>query len=213
LETLPLPGPDAELRRHAKRELGRRMKALRSALPKSAIADRSARLVARLGALPAFDRARAIALFWPMVEKNEVDVRGLDVAARALGKIVYYPFMDPTDDGFRTGFRRVDDVAELEERGRGFVEPRPAAPSAARGDVDLVIVPALALASDGHRLGYGVGFYDVTLPDVCPPAHAVAVAFSFQLLAELPNEAGDFRCQTIVTDETVIEIPSPVPGP
>ena len=52
---------------------------------------------------------------------------------------------------------------------------------------DVVVVPALAVAADGHRVGYGIGFYDATLPDVCPPAAAVMVAFGFQLLAEVPS--------------------------
>jgi 5-formyltetrahydrofolate cyclo-ligase len=44
----------------------------------------------------------------------------------------------------------------------------------------------------------------VTLPEQCPPAKALAVAFGFQLLGELPHDAHDFRCDVVITDETTI---------
>jgi 5-formyltetrahydrofolate cyclo-ligase len=193
-----------ELAKHAKRELRKRMRALRGALPPSAIAERSRRVAERLIAMPAFESARSIALFWPMDSKHEIDLRAVDQRSRELEKTLFYPFMDPTDDGFRTGFRRVDAASKLADRGRGFLEPPNDAPIASRGDIDLVVVPALAAGSDGHRLGYGVGFYDVTLPDVCPPAKSVTVAFSFQLLAEVPFENWDVACDYVVTDDRII---------
>ena len=105
----------------------------------------------------------------------------------------------------RTGFRLTTPPSELVERGRGFHEPPPDAPEAQRGDIDLVVVPALAVAVTGHRIGYGAGYYDATLPDVRPPALAVIVAFDFQLLAELPSEADDVACDLVVTDAGVLD--------
>jgi 5-formyltetrahydrofolate cyclo-ligase len=72
--------------------------------------------------------------------------------------------------------------------------------------VDLVLVPALAVAPSGHRLGYGAGFYDSLLPDVCPPAKALAVAYDFQLLVEVPTLPHDVPCDFIVTDAREIAI-------
>ncbi len=66
------------------------------------------------------------------------------------------------------------------------------------------MVPALAVTDTDHRLGYGRGFYDVTLPDFCPPALSVVVAFDFQLLAELPVLEHDVACEVVVTDARVI---------
>jgi len=154
----------------AKRQIRARMKSLRSALPASAIAARSAKVVERLGELSVLENARSVALFWPITRKNEVDLRPLDATLRARGTRLYYPFMTPTASGFHTGFRLLEDPTRLEERGRGFMEPPAGAPEATRGEVDLVVVPALAASIDGHRIGYGIGYYDVTLPDLCPPA-------------------------------------------
>jgi 5-formyltetrahydrofolate cyclo-ligase len=67
-------------------------------------------------------------------------------------------------------------------------------------------VPALAVSSAGHRLGYGVGFDDATLPDFCPPAASLIVAFDFQLLAELPTLDHDFACDLVVTDARTLAV-------
>ncbi len=199
------PEATDELRARAKKQLRTRMRGVRLAVPSAAIGKRSERIVQQLAGLSLFLDARAVALFWPMEDRHEVDLRALDAEARQAGKVVYYPFMDKSDGGYRTGFRRVDDVTGLAERGRGFREPPPEVPEARRGDVDLVVVPALAAAADGHRIGYGAGFYDATLPDVCPPARSVVVVFDFQLLAEVPCTLHDVACDVVVTDARVID--------
>ncbi|MBX3128308.1 MAG: 5-formyltetrahydrofolate cyclo-ligase [Polyangiaceae bacterium] len=188
-----------------KRQLRLRMRQLRMALPAARLAERSARIVQALAALGEFDGARSIALFYPMSERHEVDLRELDARARAAGKRVFYPFMDPTEGGFRTGFRRVTSLESLVDRGRGFREPSDGDVAEA-GDVDLVVVPALAATEQGDRLGYGLGFYDSTLSDVRPPATAVVVVFDFQLVVELPREPRDVRCDLVVSDERVLRV-------
>ncbi len=180
------------------------MRSVRGALPEAAIAARSAAVAERVLGLPDWQRARSIASYWPISGKNEVDLRALDAEARRQGKLVFYPFMDPIDGGFRTGFRGVKEASQLSERGRRFHEPPPEAPEAARGEIDLVLVPALAASATAHRLGWGAGFYDVTLPDVRPPAVAVVVVFDFQLLPELPTEAHDLAADFVVTDQRVL---------
>lgn len=192
----------AQVSGRAKRAIRARMRALRQALPAAARNARSQRICEHVLASPEYASARSIALFAP--QALEVDVSPLDAGARAAGKIVYYPFMEPTPSGFTTGFRRVDALGELVDRGRKFLEPPLGLPQAERGDIDLVIVPALAVAASGHRLGYGSGYYDATLPDVCPPGVAMAVAFEFQLLAELPITDNDVAVQTIVTDQRAL---------
>jgi 5-formyltetrahydrofolate cyclo-ligase len=202
--------PDAELlsalRPRAKRQIRQRMRSLRSALPPASIAARSAAIVERLFSLSGFADVEGLALFWPMEERNEVDLRLFDSAARSRGLKLYYPFLSAAGPTVRTGFRRVDVVGDLQLGGSGFLEPPESAPEARRGDIDLLVVPALAVDARGYRLGYGKGFYDATLSDFRPPAKAVVVAFDFQLLSEIPREAHDIRCDAIVTDERVIEV-------
>lgn len=173
------------------------MRGVRGALPASAIESRSARVVERVRGLAAWGRARAVGLYWPAERRNEVDVRPLIEAARAEGKRVAFPGVD--DEG-GASLRFVDASSELAEQGRGFAEPPPGAPAASGGEVDLVVVPALALDGAGHRIGYGRGLYDRLLPSYAPPALAVGVVFDFQLISEVPVTAGDVALGWVVTD-------------
>jgi 5-formyltetrahydrofolate cyclo-ligase len=201
------PALTRELAERAKRELRKRMRALRAAYPATARAQRSARIVSRLLALPEVARARSIASFWPIEDRGEVDLRALDEALRAAGKSLYYPGFARDDGGReRTDLRLTESASELASLGQRFSEPPAEARSASRGQVDLIVVPALALAANGYRLGYGLGYYDSLLPDFRPPAVAVAVAFDFQLLAELPALEHDVPCDIVVTDSRTIVV-------
>ena len=71
-------------------------------------------------------------------------------------------------------------------------------------EVDLVIVPALALDERGARIGYGAGYYDQLLPQL-QRAVRIGVVFDFQLVAEVPETEGDERVDLVVTDERIIE--------
>jgi 5-formyltetrahydrofolate cyclo-ligase len=200
------PTQVSELAEAAKQELRKRMRALRTAHPNAALALRSRNIVARARELPAFAAARGVALFFPLSERKEVDLRELDAEARRQGKRVYYPFLETRGEARVSGLRRTDSLADLAERGERFLEPSPAVPEAERGEVDLLFVPALAVAPSGHRLGYGAGFYDSLLPDFRPPGKAWVVAYDFQLLVELPTLSHDVACDGLLTDARTLGV-------
>ena len=190
------PDEEAYLARKVKAELRKRMRGVRNTAPAAACLQRSRAIAEHLAALPAVAEARSVALFYPIEDRHEVDLRELDADLRARGVRVAYPAIDPETRVMT--FRWVDDLAHLEERGLGFAEPPPAAEEAAA--VDVVVVPALAVDLRGHRIGYGAGFYDRTLPRYAPPAFTVVVAYEYQLLSEVPVTDGDVAAAWIVTD-------------
>jgi len=200
------PATLADLKFRAKKQLRARMRGLRAAHPEAVLGQASERIVERVLATAQFQAARSVGLFWPLLERREIDVRPLVEAALAAQKRIYFPFLEPKPGGFDTGFREVASVAELADRGQRFFEPPNEGPRAERGEIELLVVPALAAAADGHRLGYGSGFYDATLPDFCPPAQALIVVYDFQLLGELPVTDNDQPCQLIVTDRRTLAI-------
>jgi len=200
----PDPPVEAALAGRVKKALRARMAQLRKAMPAAARAERSQRIVDQLVNHPWFQAAQGVALFAPILAVGEVDVRSIDAQCRATNKRVYYPFMDPTPSGIRTGFRQVGEPGELVRRGRNFLEPDPAIPDAAAADIDFIVVPALAAATTGHRIGSGSGFYDATLPDF-PDAKTCVVIFSFQLLAEVPIEPHDRPCHLVCSDAELFE--------
>lgn len=187
------------------------MLALRAAVPAAARVKRDEAIMAQLRGLPEVQRARSIALFVPMAEKAEIDLRPLDAEWRAEGRRIFYPRLSDVvreagQAPFLNGELAPASLAELVESNAGFLEPPASARPASRGEVDLVVVPALAVSGTGHRLGYGAGFYDRVLPAYCPPAVAVAVAYDFQLLAELPVFDWDVACDVVVTDRRTLRV-------
>jgi 5-formyltetrahydrofolate cyclo-ligase len=193
-----------EIARRAKRQIRARMKALRQSYPASALSQRSAQICERLSELEVFQNARSVAFFWPLIERGEVDVRPLFHASLERGVKAFFPFMDRMSEGRTlTGFRQVNSESELSVRAQSFHEPPEGRPAAVPGDVDLVIVPALAADTRGHRTGYGAGYYDATLRDVAPPAKVVIVVYGFQLMAELPTEAHDIPADYVVTEKKI----------
>jgi 5-formyltetrahydrofolate cyclo-ligase len=189
------PEAEAFLRRQAKAELRKQMRALRAAIPEKARAARSEKIVERVLASKAFERASSVGLFWPMLDRNEVDVRPIDAASREKSKRVAYPFLR----GEGEMALLVADPASLEERGNGFAEPLEDAEDVGSEGL-LVIVPALAVDATGQRIGYGKGFYDRLLARIAPPATTVAVAYDFQVVAEVPATEHDRRVDFVMTD-------------
>ena len=169
---------------------------MRNSIPESARAARSARIVERVTGDPFFEAASRVAMFWPMLERSEVDIRALDRAARDQGKLVAYPFLK--DDVEMVLL--VADPSNLAERGHGFAEPPEEALPVEIGPGLLVIVPALAVDPGGHRVGYGKGFYDRLLARIAPPALALAVAYDFEVVPEVPVTEGDYPVDRVVTD-------------
>lgn len=187
-----------------KAEVRKSMTRTRVMTPADQRAAASLAIVERVLALPEWAAAGTVALFKPIVRKGEVDTTALHGAALAAGKRVAYPVIDgdsPLIEDCSMSFRIVDDLGAFSDQGRGFPEPpRDGEPAT---ELDLIVVPALAFDPSGHRLGYGAGLYDRSLPRF-PSSKTVGVAFDFQLLMELPRGPHDVPVDLVVTDRRVI---------
>lgn len=71
------------------------------------------------------------------------------------------------------------------------------------GEMDIVILPMLAVDGQGNRLGYGGGYYDKWLA-AHPNCKRVAFVFDMQLLKEVPSEETDQKMDMIITDKQVL---------
>ena len=76
--------------------------------------------------------------------------------------------------------------------------------------VDFILLPGVAFARDGSRLGYGGGFYDKLLARMSTqhenqrPA-LVAAAFTLQLIEDIPQEATDRKVEWLLTEHETID--------
>lgn len=75
--------------------------------------------------------------------------------------------------------------------------------------IDLCLIPGLSFDLEGHRLGFGKGYYDRFLPLLKATSPKIALAFECQISPEpLPYEDHDFTLDMICTEKKLYEISS-----
>ena len=77
-------------------------------------------------------------------------------------------------------------------------------------DPDILIVPLLAFDRRGHRLGYGAGYYDMTLTALREkkPIVAVGIAYAAQEVDTVPITPRDARLDLVLTENETIDFRS-----
>jgi 5-formyltetrahydrofolate cyclo-ligase len=83
-------------------------------------------------------------------------------------------------------------------------EPKDDAPEV---DPDILIVPLAAFDRRGNRIGYGAGYYDMTINRLraLKPAKAVGIAYAAQEVADVPVTERDARLDLVLTEHDVID--------
>jgi 5-formyltetrahydrofolate cyclo-ligase len=92
------------------------------------------------------------------------------------------------------------------DRGQwGIREPKPEAPEV---EPDILLVPLLAFDRAGNRLGYGAGYYDLTIHRLraLKPVTAVGIAFAVQEVPKIPTTSRDERLDLVLTEREVIDL-------
>ncbi|HUZ30991.1 MAG TPA: 5-formyltetrahydrofolate cyclo-ligase [Xanthobacteraceae bacterium] len=87
----------------------------------------------------------------------------------------------------------------------GIREP---APTAATADPDILLVPIVAFDRTGHRIGYGAGYYDMTITQLRARKQVIAVglAFATQEVPAVPATPRDARLDLVLTEREVIDL-------
>jgi 5-formyltetrahydrofolate cyclo-ligase len=72
---------------------------------------------------------------------------------------------------------------------------------------DIMIVPLLAFDRAGHRIGYGAGYYDMTIAALRArkPITAIGIAFAAQEIERVPATARDAALDLVLTEREVID--------
>jgi 5-formyltetrahydrofolate cyclo-ligase len=86
----------------------------------------------------------------------------------------------------------------------GIREPGPDAPEVSP---DIVIVPLTAFDRAGHRIGYGAGYYDMTVKGLRArkAVTAIGIAFAVQEIPAVPATERDARLDLVLTEHEVID--------
>jgi len=94
---------------------------------------------------------------------------------------------------------------ELKAGQWGIREPVPEAPVVAP---DILIVPLACFDRAGHRIGYGAGYYDMTIHALraVKTVTAIGIAFAQQEIAQVPATERDERLDLVLTERDVIDL-------
>jgi len=86
--------------------------------------------------------------------------------------------------------------------------PVEVAPDAPEVFPDILIVPLLAFDRAGHRVGYGAGYYDMTIGRLraMKPVIAVGIAYAAQEIAQVPATPRDAALDLVLTEREIIDL-------
>ena len=162
--------------------------------------------------------AGVVALYVPV--GSEVDVWPLVACGLAAGRTMVVPRI--VGDGQLTDrvmtFDRLTSALQTDlVRGPHdipeTISPGPVGPQ----EIDLVLVPAVAIDLDGNRLGGGAGYYDRWLAAaraLSPVPRTLATVFDAQMvhpMSRIPTEPHDQPVDAVVTECNVMLFDTPTP--
>ena len=173
-----------------KKELRRSIREQKRAMTEEQIVTASEKLGQLFAATDAYQKAETIYGYLPYNQ----EVRTVPMLQKALddGKKVAVPKVF----GEEMKFIYLDDLTAVEKGYAGIPEPVADGPVADDKEA-LVLMPGLAFDPQGHRIGYGGGFYDKFLAS--EPGHpTVALCYAFQMLPQLETEEFDIPVDCVL---------------
>ena len=173
-----------------KKELRRQIREKKRAMTETEIVEKSAKLGELFAASSLYQNAQTIYGYLPYNQ----EVRTIPMLEQALkdGKRVAVPKVISDE----MVFIYMDDLSKVEKGYAGIPEPVANGPTADDPHA-LVLMPGLAFDPQGHRIGYGGGFYDKFLAS--EPEHpTLALCYDFQMLPHLQTEAFDIPVDCVL---------------
>ena len=152
-------------------------------------------ILSQLEKMTVFREAKTVLLYYP--KNNEVDVLPLFKRYKR-DKVLLLPVTH------RNGMT-ANPYEGNDKMHRGKVGiPEPTTPPF-EGNIDVIIVPAVAFDQEGNRLGRGGGYYDRFLKK---QSHAtfIGVGYDFQLVDEVPVRKHDQKMHRIILPSQTIQV-------
>ncbi len=101
---------------------------------------------------------------------------------------------------------KINDFSDLEPGPFGILQPlKEKICNIPISVIDLIIVPGMAFDRKDNRVGKGKGFYDRFLKLLSPKTIKIGLAFSCQIVKQIPTTENDVAVDKIVTEDGVIE--------
>lgn len=184
-----------------KKQLRKKILNIRSNMNKEEVINKSSVIIDKLINLEAYKNSRVVFIY--MDFKNEVITFFLIKQMLSEKKRVVIPYTDTINTVIiPSELKSMEDDLALSKF--GYYEPIlekivPVKPE----EFDLVVVPGVVFDKNLNRVGFGKGYYDRILNKIRTGAQAVAIAYEFQVLDEVPCEEHDIKMDMIITEENI----------
>lgn len=142
--------------------------------------------------------------YWPIRSKAEVNTHLMIdyLLFRVPGLQVAYPVMNTHNK--QMTLRLTDETTLFQTNQYGITEPS-TGEVVAPTSIDIVLVPLLAFDEQGHRIGYGKGFYDTLLPQCRGNCLTIGLSY-FDPVPAIPDlEDFDVPLSIVVTPDSLYE--------
>lgn len=186
----------------AKNQIRRDIAKNLAALSNKDIAEKTKAIEKKLFEFANFLEAR-IALLYVNCD-NEVATGDILAKSYVFNKVVVLPTFNI--ETFEMTIMKVEDPEkDLVVGPRGILEPDAIRCKIVPIDqVDIAIIPAIALDEKGGRIGSGEGYYDRLIPNLAITTRKVALALEEQIVQQVPIESHDKHVDIIITDKRII---------
>lgn len=201
---IPAPIASAPVIFQSRPKLRAKLRSRRAALAADERSKATGAALRRLTRLCRFQRARHIALYYPV--GAEMDVLALRRGKALRDKTVYLPVVLPGSSA-RLRFARWDGAMRWRPNRFGISEPicRPAS-LVLPARLDLVVAPLVGFDAACNRLGAGGGYYDRSFAFRSTRArwrkpYLIGLAFEAQRVASIRSQPWDVKPDAIVTEK------------
>jgi 5-formyltetrahydrofolate cyclo-ligase len=135
---------------------------------------------------------QTLSAYWPF--QAEVDLRGLIDRLRAQGWTAALPLV--VKKGAPLEFLRWVADAEMDHGVYGIPVPVIRVPV----QPDVVVIPLVGFDAQNFRLGYGAGYFDITLAALQPRPRTIGVGFELSRLETIHPHPSDIPLDLIITE-------------
>jgi 5-formyltetrahydrofolate cyclo-ligase len=183
-----------------KTSVRKKVRIVRDSMPKELILRKSARIASKFKneLYPAIPPAKCAMVY--LSTQSEVKTSGLINFLLSAGITLYVPCLE---NGSIIPVRYTRGCS-LKKGAFKIKEPAKKLRASTPKCIGLVLVPGIAFDKNGHRIGFGKGFYDKFLKKLPKKAVKVGIAFDNQLVASITHEPHDVHMDYILTEKDII---------
>jgi 5-formyltetrahydrofolate cyclo-ligase len=187
--------------RENKKKLRSRIKKLLDEFPASLLEEKSRHIQSRLYSLSEYKKSSFI-MFYLSTEREVSTFDTIKTALSENKKVAVPLILKPWDIMIPCEIKNLKD---LKPGSFGILQPtKDKIQNVPISLIDLIIVPGMAFDRKGNRVGKGKGFYDKFLKLIDQTIPKIALAFSCQIVEQIPAKEYDIAVDKIITEDGII---------